>query len=428
MPNRGIEAVPALGWWFRGVTLGLAVGISTNSDRVAGMPELRMEPADAQFLANPYPTYAALRSADDFGHDPKSEMSWVTRHADVAALLRDPACRRGGVQPDPRATRFPALSRYVFSSFMERDGVEHGKLRAIVAGSFTARRVDELRPVLERVAEDRLDAAVGTIDIIRDYAEPIALTAIGELLGIVEEDRSRLPQWSHSIVGAFEPDPSAEQLAASDQAAAEFAEYLGAVVKQRRRRPGRDLISALALGDAGDRLTTDEAIATCILLLNAGHEATVKAIGNAVLALAANPDQYAQLRGDGVRWRLVVDELLRYDPPLQLFHRWVTGDVAVRDHRVAPGTKLGLLLGAANRDPEVFAEPDRLDLSRTPNPHLSFGAGPHVCLGAPLARLELEVALSELSRRLPRLELDMARIRRRASLVFRGVEALRLVV
>jgi cytochrome P450 len=247
---------------------------------------------------------------------------------------------------------------------------------------------------------------------------------ISDLLGVPEADRPLLRPWSARICGMYEVNPTAEAGRIASQAATEFSEYLRGLSRERRARPADDLISALTqVVDGGDQLTEDELIGTCVLLLNAGHEATVNATGIGWWQLFRHPDQLARLRAEPGLIGRAVDELLRYDTPLQLFERWVLEDVELFGVRVPKGAELGLVFGSANRDPAVFADPDRLDLGREPNPHLTFGAGVHYCLGAPLGRLELELSFATLLARLPRME-PAAEPRWKPTYILRGLEAL----
>jgi cytochrome P450 len=249
---------------------------------------------------------------------------------------------------------------------------------------------------------------------------------IAELLGIPEEDRRFLRPWSADICGMYELEPDDTTARRAVTAAVEFAEYLRALVRERRARPTPDLIGELAaVVDEGDRLTEDELIGTCVLLLNAGHEASVNGAGNAWWALFRNPDELRRLRDDRALIPTAVDELLRYDTPLQMFERWVLEDIEVGDVRIARGQELALLFGSANRDPAAFSDPDRLDIARDPNPHVSFGAGVHYCLGAPLARMELQIAFATILDRLPRLDLE-AEPEWKPGYVIRGLKELRV--
>jgi cytochrome P450 len=244
-------------------------------------------------------------------------------------------------------------------------------------------------------------------------------------MAIPDGDRDQLLDWSHAIVRLFDYNATPEEGDAADRAVEEFVAYLRPIVRERRTRPGDDLISHMTQVDVdGDRLDEDDIVATSILTLNAGHEATVHAIGNGVLALARQPDAYAALHADPTLASSAVEEILRFDTPLQMFERWVLEDIDWAGHRLARGTKVGLLFGAANRDPEAFDDPDRLDVARNDRTHVSFGGGIHLCVGAPLARVELEEAFGALARRVSSLRLEADDLDYLPSLVFRGVSEL----
>jgi cytochrome P450 len=244
------------------------------------------------------------------------------------------------------------------------------------------------------------------VDLLPAYATPIPVTVIAEMLGVPAEMSQSLLDWSHAMVKMYELERTAESEQSAVQAAQEFVAYLRQLVVERRQRPQNDLITKLIeVEEAGEMLTEDELISTCILLLNAGHEATVHVIGNGVYALLQHRDQLARWRKEPGLAETAVTELLRYDTPLHQFNRWVLEDLEYEGHYFRQGTRVSLLLGAANRDPAQFPDPDRLDLGRQKNAHVSFGGGIHYCLGAPLARLELQIALPLLLTRLPHLQL-----------------------
>jgi len=252
------------------------------------------------------------------------------------------------------------------------------------------------------------------------------VAVIAELLGIPESDRHLLRPWSAEICLMYELNPSEGSGRRAVRASVEFSEYLRRLSRERRANPTDDLISGLShVVDQGDRLAEDELIGTCVLLLNAGHEATVNVTGNGWWALFRNPDQLAMLRRDPALVPRAVEELMRYDTPLQMFERWVLQDFELHGVRIPKGAELGLLFGAANHDPSVFDRPDELDLARDPNPHVTFGAGVHFCLGAPLARLELETSFGTVLRRLPRLEL-VAEPEWKPAYIIRGLQGLKV--
>lgn len=395
------------------------------------MPEF--DAYDPTFVRDPYPTYARLRAAGPF-FDPTWGVTFFARHRDVTAILRD---RRFGRdirhvlpvdQVDARTypRHLPTWYRMVRGSFIDLEPPDHTRIRSAFNRSFTKTRAEIRRESITALAEDLLDRLPGpTFDAVRAFAAPIPVAVIADLMGIPSEDRPRLLDWSHAIVRVFDLNVTPEEEAAAEQATTEFADYLRSVIAARHRHPGSDLISELA-GAAG--LAEDDLVATCILILNAGHEATVHAIGNGILALARHPDVLAALRADAGLLPTATDELLRWDPPLHMFERWVLADLEWNGVTLHTGDKVGLLFGAANRDPEVFPDPDRIDPARADNPHVSFGLGTHFCLGAPLARVELEEAFGALSRRFRTIALAEPEPPRSPSLVFRGVDALPVTV
>jgi cytochrome P450 len=397
------------------------------------------EPYDPAFQADPYPVYDRIRPATPFFHGDWG-LTFFARLADVDALLRD---RRLGrdvrhvMEPSEDLRRrlyppqYPTWTKTIRGSFIDLEPPEHTRLRALVAKAFTRRHIDRLRPRVEGLAERVLDRALaeGGMEVIADFATPIPLMTIADLLAIPEPDRQQLLVWSHAIVRLFEPGATADEGRAAERAVTEFAEYVRRLVLARRAEPGEDLISAMATVEIdGRHLSDDEVVSSAILTLNAGHEATVHAIGNGVLALLRHPDQFDLLREEPDTVATAVDELLRFDAPLQMFERWVLADMEWNGHRLTKGGKVGLLFGAANRDPDAFADPGRLDLRRSENPHVSFGAGIHFCAGAPLAWMELEVAFAALARRVRQLEAVVEEPPRITSLVFRGLTELPVTV
>jgi cytochrome P450 len=393
-------------------------------------------PADPAFVADPYPAYAALRDEGRVLYDPASDHWLVPHHADVNALLRD---RRFGrtylhvashaemgrpEEPDSLGP-FWYLIR---NGMLDREPPDHTRLRRLVAKAFTPRMVERLRGRVQGRVDALVDgiADAGGGDLVADLAEPLSVTVIADLLGVPAADRPLLRPWSAQICGMYEVDPSEEAGRVASRAATEFSEYLRGLSRERRARPADDLVTALTqVVDGGDQLTEDELVGTCVLLLNAGHEATVNATGIGWWQLFRHPDQLARLRADGSLLPTAVDEVLRFDTPLQMFERWVLQDVELSGVRVPKGAELGLLFGSANRDPAAFDDPDRLDVGRDPNPHLSFGAGTHYCLGAPLGRLELELSFGTLLRRLPRLA-PAEEPSWKPTYVLRGLQALRV--
>jgi pimeloyl-[acyl-carrier protein] synthase len=389
------------------------------------------------FLANPYPFYERLRNVDCVQWVPGifNIGAWlVTRHAFCAALLRNKHFGKEAdtVLPPEKLALIPQEREEIAdrrrSNMLFRDPPVHTRLRALVSQAFTPRTIDRLRPHIAGIAEHLLDQVEdkGQMDLIRDFAFPLPIIVIAELLGVPPEDRDRFKAWSTTMTAALGPAVSSEVLVHVAKAIAELDEYLGEVIEDRRRTPRADLITELAaVHDAGDKLSKEELLSTCRLLLNAGHETTVNLIGNGTLALLRNPEPRAALAADPSLLPNAVEELLRYDSPVQMTVRFTFEDSPLGNHTVRRGDLVVLLLGGANRDPEQFPDPNRLDIAR-PNAstHLSFGGGIHYCLGASLARLEGEIAIGALLRRLPQLSLATEELQWRDSPVLHGLSAL----
>ncbi|HEY3086576.1 MAG TPA: cytochrome P450 [Jatrophihabitantaceae bacterium] len=387
-----------------------------------------------EVVADPYPHFAAARArAAVQWHDELG--MWLTfTHASANTVLRTRTLGRVWAPRWPDVP-MPAFRMIHVHSLLENEPPVHTRLRRLVAGAFARGHVERLRPrvaelaarLADRVADAGSDG--GVVDLIAEFAEPLPVEVIAELLGVPPPDRRLLRPWSNAIVKMYEYEVSDAQRIAAERASAEFVEYLRGLVTARRRAPGEDLISSLIaeVDSDGARLTEDELITTCTLLLNAGHEASVNVVGNGVWALLTHPEQLADLRSDATVIPSAVEELIRYDSPLQLFERTALADTLVSGVVVEKGQKVAALLGAANRDPAVFAEPDRFDVRRDPNPHLGFGAGIHFCVGAPLARVELQASLRTLLARFPRLALGAAPPRR-PEFVIRGVRSLPVTI
>ncbi|RAY15354.1 cytochrome P450 [Actinomadura craniellae] len=402
------------------------------------MGNIPYDPWSPDFVADPYPAYAALRAERPvFFHEPTGQ--WVvTRYADVDALLRD---RRLGRSYLHLATHEefgqPAEADFltpfwdlIRAGMLDVEPPAHTRLRRLVSRAFTARMVEGLRPTVRRLAEELAGAFVaeGGGDLLTRVAEPLPVTVIAEMLGIPESDRPLLRPWSADICGMYELNPSAQTQRTAVAAAVEFSGYLRELARARRRDPRVDLISSLAqVADEGDRLSEDELIGTCVLLLNAGHEATVNATGNGWWSLLRNPGELARLRADHTLVPSAVEELLRYDTAAPMFERWVLEDVTVGGVTIPRGAEVALQFAGANRDPAVFADPDRLDLGRDPNPHITFGLGIHYCLGAPLARIELAESFGALLRLAPGLAL-VEEPKWKPGFVLRGLEELQVTV
>jgi cytochrome P450 len=370
--------------------------------------------ADPATLPDPYPVLTRLREASPFAEF-DGALVVVGRHADCAAVLRHPnaSSQRG------TSLLAPAGQRRVRErpSFLSLDPPDHTRLRRLVSKAFTPRTVATLEPRIRAITGDLLTAAAaaGQLEIVSQLAYPLPVRIISELLGVPVEDHPRFAGWSarlaHSLQPGFGLAPEEAQARAegADLASAEFAVYFRELIALRRARPQPDLLSAMiAAEDSGDQLTEDELIATCVLLLVAGHETTVGLIANAILALLRHPDQFALLRAHPELAASAVEETLRYDAPVQLTGRVARGGMQIGGVTAGDRALVMLLLAAAGRDPAVFPDPDRFDIRRGSSGHLAFAAGPHFCLGAPLARLEATTALDEVARRViaPKLAPD----------------------
>ncbi|MEU7869846.1 cytochrome P450 [Dactylosporangium sp. NPDC049140] len=392
------------------------------------------DPWSAEFVARPYPAYARLREESPVLWFEPSRQYLISRHEDVNALLRDRRLGRsylhvasheemGRTAPPEFQEPFWTLNN---NGMLDREPPDHTRLRRLVSQAFTPRRVEALRPYVERLAHELVDAFVaqGGGDLIAQVAEPLPVTVIAELLGVPEADRHRLRPWSAAICGMYELNPSRETAETAVRASEEFTDYLRALARRRKDDPHDDLVSALA---AVEGLSEDELIGTCVLLLNAGHEATVNVTGNGWRALLQHPEQLALVRADPGLAGSAIEELMRFDTPLQMFERWVFEDIELHGVRIPRGSEVALLFGSANHDPAAFADPEHLDVTRRDNPHISFGAGIHYCLGAPLARIELAASFGALLAKAPQMRLVSDPVYK-PGYVIRGLERLDVAI
>jgi pimeloyl-[acyl-carrier protein] synthase len=425
-----------------------ARGSNTTSYREAHMTTPANAFADAsegffttanspEFRENPYAFYAMLRE-----NTPRlrTEMGlwFLTTHADASMVLRDP--RNSSDESHSKLHQMFVNQMHEqgresmvdsFSTMLFMDPPDHTRLRGLVQQAFTPRMVEQIRPRAQQLVDELIDAAVArdtTMDLVEDVAYPLPVTIICELLGVPVADHDRFAEWSRTLSRAIDPSPirSAELEEEIAMAGLAFAEYFEALVNERRQSLGDDLLSALITAEAeGDRLNEDELFGTALLLLIAGHETTVNLIGNGMLALLRNRDEFQRLHDDPGLGRLAVDEALRYDSPVQMNQRIPLEPFTLSDGQVVePAEQIIVMLAAANRDPAVFVDPDRFDIGRADaKRHLAFGGGIHHCLGAALARVEGEVALSTLVRRLPRMELT-GEPERRPNFTLRGLARL----
>ncbi|MGW3985471.1 cytochrome P450 [Streptomyces sp. NPDC004830] len=405
---------------------------------MAAVSDTGFDPWDPAFLADPYPALAELRAAGRVHRFEPTNQWLVPHHADVSALLRDRRLGRtyqhrftheefGRSAPPAEHEPFHTLNDH---GMLDLEPPDHTRIRRLVSKAFTPRTVERLKPYVRALADRLVSALVdaGGGDLLRDVAEPLPVAVIAEMLGIPESERAPLRPWSADICGMYELNPSEETAARAVRASVEFSAFLRELIATRRKEPGDDLVSGLiAAHDEGDRLTEQEMISTCVLLLNAGHEATVNATVNGWYALFRNPAQLELLRADPSLVPSAVEELMRYDTPLQLFERWVLDDIEIAGTTIPRGAEIAMLFGSANHDPAVFDDPSALDLTRRDNPHISFSAGIHYCIGAPLARIELAASMGALLERTPTLRLAAEPVRK-PNFVIRGLEGLAVEV
>lgn len=393
------------------------------------------DPSDLGFIADPYPTLAALREAAPVIYDERLDRWLVTRHEDVRASLRDRRLGRNfrhvgteaEFKADPLDPHWQAFWNVERWSLLFIEPPEHTRIRKLVAAAFTPRAVEAMREPSEALARELLASCVerGRFELLYDFAQPYSITLICRLLGVPTDRHRDLLDWSHRHVKMYEFDTPEEQAESATQAAGEFREYVLELIAERRRSPRDDMISGLVEARVeGSSLSDDEIVSTVVVLLNAGHEATVNTLGNGVTALLRNPAEWQRLVAGEVTAQAAIEELIRLDAPLQLFERWVLEDgVEIAGTPIPRGEVISMLFGSANRDPRVFEEPDRLDVGRSnAAEHIGFGGGIHVCIGAPLARIELEASLRTLVEKAPTLEL-VAEPERVPAFVIRGYEA-----
>ncbi len=396
----------------------------------------RVDLFDPSFKADPYPTYARLRSSAPVYRAalPDGRGVWlITRYEDVLAVLKDQRFVkdwRGALTPEQLAQvpPIPEVMKPLSQNMLDTDPPDHERLRALVSKAFTPRLIERLRPRVQAISDGLLDAVQdrGEMDLIDDYAFPLPITVIVELLGVPAEDRNNFREWSDAAVSGNASQEYMEQILIPHMQA--FTDYLHALFEEKRSNPKDDLVSALVRAEeAGDRLSEDELLGMVFLLLVAGHETTVNLIGNGVLALLQHPDQLRKLKEDPSLIKPAVEELLRYDGPVETStERFAREDVEIGGQVIPRGEMVLVVLAAADHDPERFPDPDELDITRTDNRHLAFGKGIHHCLGAPLARMEGQIAISTLLRRMPNLRLKGSpeSLTWRPGLVLRGLRSL----
>jgi cytochrome P450 len=382
-----------------------------------------------EFIENPYPSLAQLRAEGRPVWHPELGMYLAATHQDASEVLRSKSLGRIYIARSPEAD-WQTFNWLHSESILESEPPKHTRLRSLISKAFNRSRIESLRTKIEEIVEELLNEiseGEENFDLISQYAEPLPVRIIAELLGFPRDEEHLLRPWSQAIVKMYEVGSTEEAKRAAQQAATEFSQYVHDLMLERKAKPGADLISELAqVEEAGEKLSTNELIATCVLLLNAGHEASVNGFGNGMVALFNDEGQYRLLFSSPEKYGdTAIEEFLRFDSPLQLFDRTAKEDVEIGGVLIKEGEKIASLLGAANRDEGVFENPDSMDITRTPNPHISFGGGIHFCIGAPLARLEMSIALPALIKRFPELKLSSGP-KRRDSFTLRGYEKVKV--
>ena len=381
------------------------------------------------FVANPYEQLKALREIGKPVWHEGMQIFLAARHSDANDVFRNKSLGRIFTDKSPEF-EWETFNWLHSDSILDSEPPKHTRLRSLVAKAFNRNKIEGMRPAVERITQQLLDAidekvkSGESFDLIADYAEPLPVKIIADLLGFPESEEHLLRPWSQSIVKMYEVNPSEQYQIEAKKAAGEFAEYVRNLAEHRKINPGKDLITDLAMVEEnGEKLNSHELVATCVLLLNAGHEASVNAFGNGMVAALERPDQAELLRKNSrVITDTALEEFMRFDAPLHLFERTATIDTELGGVIIEKGQKIAALIGSANRDSSVFERADEMDLTRDPNPHIGFGAGIHFCLGAPLARLEMSVSLPALWEKYPNMQLAGTPVRR-PTFVLRGYES-----
>ena len=381
------------------------------------------------FVADPYEQLKALREIGKPVWHERMQIFLAARHSDANDVFRNKSLGRIFTDKSPEF-EWETFNWLHSDSILDSEPPKHTRLRSLVAKAFNRNKIEGMRPAVERITQQLLGAihekvkSGESFDLIADYAEPLPVKIIADLLGFPESEEHLLRPWSQSIVKMYEVNPSEQYQVEAKKAAGEFAEYVRNLAEHRKTNPGQDLITDLAMVEEnGEKLNSHELVATCVLLLNAGHEASVNAFGNGMVAALERPDQAELLRKNSrAITETALEEFMRFDAPLHLFERTATIDTELGGVKIEKGQKIAALIGSANRDSSVFEKADEMDLTRDPNPHIGFGAGIHFCLGAPLARLEMSVSLPALWEKYPNMQLAGTPVRR-PTFVLRGYES-----
>ena len=389
---------------------------------------------DPTFVSNPYPALKELRAQGQPVWHEGMQIFLAARHSDANDVFRNKSLGRIFKEKSPEF-EWEIFNWLHADSILDSEPPKHTRLRSLVAKAFNRQKIEGMRPAVGRITDQLLEAidlkvkSGQSFDLIADYAEPLPVKIIADLLGFPESEEHLLRPWSQAIVKMYEVNPSAQHQSEAQLAAQEFADYVRDLAESRKKKPTADLISDLAsVEENGEKLNMHELVATCVLLLNAGHEASVNAFGNGMVAALQRPDQVALLRTNPrAITNTALEEFMRFDAPLHLFERTATVDTEIGGVQIREGQKIAALIGSANRDESVFSAPEAMDLTRDPNPHIGFGAGIHFCIGAPLARLEMSVSLPVLWEKYPTMHLAGEAVRR-PTFVLRGYESVAISV
>ena len=412
--------------------------VSTNNSKKIGSIKLKYNIFDPEFNADPYPTYHRLRSEDPV-HKYLIGGDWfVTRYADIKAVLRS-----GCIRTDDRPKLINERSKYLKNKEKNLDTLayttskflfymnppDHTRLRGLLVKTFSPVVVEQMCPFIQEIVDELLNKVrpQGNIDIVADLASPLSVKVISKLLGIPKEAQNQLHQWTNVLSRILDPLVSLEEYQRMNQATQEIQDYLRSLIHEREKNPQQDLISSLiTVQEQSDKLTQKEILAVCTLLFGAGEETTGNTIGNGMLALLNHPKQMEQLKREPTKIQSAVEEIIRYDSAIQMITRIATDDLEIGNQQIKAGEKIVLCLGAANRDPAQFPNPDQLNINREQNQHVAFADNIHYCLGAALARLETKIAINTLIQELPNLKLAMDKLEWRKSIAIRGLKALTL--
>jgi len=384
---------------------------------------------EPEFIADPYPALKELRKGQGPLWHEGMQMFLAAKHGDANDVFRNKSLGRIFTPKTPEF-EWEIFNWLHADSILDSEPPKHTRLRSLVAKAFNRQKIEGMRPAVDRITEKLLEAidekvkSGETFDLIADYAEPLPVKIIADLLGFPESEEHLLRPWSQAIVKMYEVNPSLQYQVDAKKAGHEFAQYVRGLAEERKKKPGQDLISELAtVEENGEKLNMQELVATCVLLLNAGHEASVNAFGNGMVAVLERSDQ-AKLLGEKPRelTKTAIEEFMRFDAPLHLFERTATADTQIGGVEIKEGQKIAALIGSANRDESIFSSAESMDVTRDPNPHIGFGAGIHFCLGAPVARVEMSVSLPALWEKYPDMQLSTAPIRR-PTFVLRGYES-----